>query len=205
MDLRWLLESRSALVIALGAIASIVLSVGLSAIVLVRMPEDYFVHDPPPLRDRLRGEGTARVVAKNALGVVLVALGLVLSIPGVPGQGVLTILLGLALLDTPAKRKLELAIVRQKPVRRALARLRARFGKPPIIMPGRPRRKLRRKVRAAMAKAGVAKPPAETTRGPAASAARTPRRAKPRSRRDRRGPLRLRRRTRSSGHRPARR
>ena len=41
------------------------------------------------------------MIGKNMAGVLLVVLGILLSLPGVPGQGILTILLGIMLLDFP--------------------------------------------------------------------------------------------------------
>jgi hypothetical protein len=57
-----------------------------------------------------------------------------MSLPGVPGQGVLTILLGVMLLDFPGKRNLETRLVRQPRVFRSINALRARFDKPPLIL-----------------------------------------------------------------------
>ena len=49
-----------------------------------------------------------------------------------PGQGLLTILVGLLMLDIPGKRRLELAIVRRGPVLGSINKLRARFRRPPL-------------------------------------------------------------------------
>jgi hypothetical protein len=74
------------------------------------------------------------MAAKNVLGVFLIILGLILSLPGVPGQGILTILLGLIMLDIPGKRPLEARIIQRPTVLAAVNSLRARYGKPPLIM-----------------------------------------------------------------------
>ncbi|HZH33541.1 MAG TPA: hypothetical protein VEX64_01810, partial [Pyrinomonadaceae bacterium] len=74
------------------------------------------------------------VILKNLLGVFLIALGLVLSLPGVPGQGLLTILLGLIMIDIPGKRPLEARIIQRPAIRSAIDTLRARFNKPPLIL-----------------------------------------------------------------------
>jgi hypothetical protein len=71
-------------------------------------------------------------VAKNVLGLALVGLGLLLSLPGVPGQGILTVLIGLILLDFPGKRALERRLVTRPAVLHAINRLRARFNRPPM-------------------------------------------------------------------------
>ena len=74
------------------------------------------------------------VIAKNLLGVFLVLLGILLSLPGVPGQGILTILLGLIMLDIPGKRPLEARIIKRPTVRDAINKLRTRYNKPPLIL-----------------------------------------------------------------------
>jgi hypothetical protein len=71
-------------------------------------------------------------VLRNLLAVALVGLGIILSLPGVPGQGLLTILLGIMLSDFPGKERLERKIVGYPKVLQALNRLRQRFEKPPL-------------------------------------------------------------------------
>jgi hypothetical protein len=104
--------------------------------VLVRLPANYFhpSHGREFLAERhpfLRALGVA---AKNLAGGVLVVAGVVMSLPGVPGQGVLTILLGVMLLDFPGRRGLETRLVRLPRVFRSINALRARFDKPPLIL-----------------------------------------------------------------------
>lgn len=74
------------------------------------------------------------LIVKNVVGGLLVLIGLLLSVPGVPGQGILTILIGLVLIDFPKKRKVERAIVAYPRVNRTVNRLRAGFGKPPFLL-----------------------------------------------------------------------
>lgn len=108
-------------------------------VMVVRMRPDYFLGDLPDdswrrqhpvVRNLLR-------VAKNALGVTLVITGAVLSLPLVPGQGIVTVLLGLSLIDFPGKRSLELRLARQKPVLKAINWIRARADRPPLSLPPR--------------------------------------------------------------------
>jgi hypothetical protein len=66
---------------------------------------------------------------------MLIVVGAVLSIPGVPGQGVLTIVVGLFLVDFPRRQKLERALARRPGVLPALNRLRVRFGRAPLQPP----------------------------------------------------------------------
>lgn len=113
--------------------ASSLVSLAAVTAVLVSLPPGYFRDGAPatswPRSPALRGLWK---VAKNLLGLALVGLGLLLSLPGIPGQGILTILIGLILLDFPGKRSLERRLVTRPAVLRAINRLRARFNRPPM-------------------------------------------------------------------------
>ncbi len=112
-------------------------SIFLVSLLIVRMPADYFDHRKPP--DSWRGRHPAIrifvLIFKNGLGVLLVAVGIVLSIPGVPGQGFLTILIGITLLNFPGKQRLELRIVRSRPVLNAINWIRTKNHRPPLELP----------------------------------------------------------------------
>ena len=127
-----------------GALAVVVVlaSTALALVVLVRLPATYFIQ---PRRGFMEGNHpllrASAIFAKNLLGVVLVVAGIGLSLPGVPGPGIVTLLVGLALLDFPGKRALERRVIRQPRVLAALNALRKRFAAPPLIVeePGAPR------------------------------------------------------------------
>jgi hypothetical protein len=115
-------------------VASFAISLAVVSFILVKIPPDYFQEDRPQefwsgRHPVIRMLG---MVAKNLLGIVLVALGIVMSVPGVPGQGILTILLGIMLLDFPGRQKLERKIVSQPRVLKNVNKLRHRFGKPEL-------------------------------------------------------------------------
>jgi hypothetical protein len=109
------------------------------AFLLVRLPamyfqdfhsRDFWVDRHPALRLTARS-------GKNVVGVILILVGSMLTLPGVPGQGVLTILIGLMLIDLPGKRRLERKIVGRPRILRGLNRLRKRFGRPPLVLGSR--------------------------------------------------------------------
>lgn len=108
---------------------------GLAAsIIVVKLPKDYFTR---PKKGH-KGKGfwkDALWVGKNVLGIVLTLGGVVLMMPGVPGPGVVVILLGLTLTDIPGKHKLLLWIVRHPKVLRSMNKLRHRFGRPDLVKP----------------------------------------------------------------------
>src|SRR5919206_4211036 len=72
-------------------------NLGIVTLILVKLPADHFSKSrktkfwagPRPAIH------AAKVIGKNIGGLLLVALGIVLSLPGVPGQGLLTVLLGI--------------------------------------------------------------------------------------------------------------
>ena len=113
--------------------ASSLVSLAAVTAVLVSLPPNYFRDDAPvapwPRAPVLRGLWK---VAKNVLGLALVGLGLLMSLPGIPGQGILTVLIGIILLDFPGKRRLERRLVARPVVLNAINRLRARFNRPPM-------------------------------------------------------------------------
>ena len=123
--------------IALGVglfLLSLAISFGAIGLVMVKVPPHYF--SPHHERDFMPGSPWlvrwGAVIAKNIAGVLLVALGIILSLPGVPGQGFLTILLGLIFWDIPGKRPLEARIIKRPAVLSSINKLRAKYDKPPL-------------------------------------------------------------------------
>ena len=117
-------------------LGSLVFSFLCIGIVMVKIPENYFSSHYQ--QDFMPGSRWfvrwGAVILKNLFGVFLICLGVVLSLPGVPGQGILTILLGLIMLDIPGKRPLEAQIIKRPAVLSAINDLRARYNKPPLVM-----------------------------------------------------------------------
>ena len=104
------------------------------AVVMVKIPADYFSshYQRDFLPDSSWHVRWGAIAIKNVVGVLLVLLGILLSLPGVPGQGILTILLGLIMLDIPGKRPLEARIIQRPSVLKAINRFRARYERPPL-------------------------------------------------------------------------
>ena len=134
---------------------SALLMVGTLAVIpllIVRMRSDYFLHHAPA-PDTWRGQHPVvrltLLVLKNAVGAAFVIAGLAMLL--LPGQGILTILIGVTLLNFPGKRALELRIVRQRPVLGAINWIRARARRPPLRLPhpegARRRRRAKKRMR----------------------------------------------------------
>ena len=117
-------------------LVSFTISFAAIAIVMVKIPANYF--SPHYQQDFLPDSPFlvrwGAVIVKNIFGVFLIGLGIVLSLPGVPGQGILTILLGLIMVDIPGKRPLEARIIKRPAVLAAINRLREKYDKPPLIL-----------------------------------------------------------------------
>ena len=117
-------------------VVTFAISLAIVSLILVKIPPDYFQEHRP--NQFWSGQHPAvrllGIIGKNILGVLLVALGIVMSIPGVPGQGILTILLGIMLLDFPGRSDLERRIVSQPRVVKNINKLRHRFGKPDLAL-----------------------------------------------------------------------
>lgn len=115
-------------------VGSIVVSALIVGVVVVKIPANYFSshyqQDFLPNTPWIVRWGA--VIAKNVIGVILVAAGIVMLIG--PGQGVLTILIGLIMMDIPGKRPIEAKIINRPTILAAVNDLRARYNKPPLEM-----------------------------------------------------------------------
>ena len=104
--------------------------------IVTRLPPEYFSRQR---RETWRSEfqrplpALVLVLVKNALGFVLALLGLVMLLT--PGQGVLTLLVGLMLMNFPGKYRLERWLVQRAGVLRGLNWLRRRRGQVPFAPP----------------------------------------------------------------------
>lgn len=121
----------------LGVVLSVIGSVGavaLVATVLVKLPADYFCDSSVRafLPHSHRVVRRTLLFLKNVFGAVLLLIGVVLSVPGIPGPGILVILIGLMLLDFRGKRQLERRVISRPVLIRAINGLRRRYGKPPL-------------------------------------------------------------------------
>ena len=106
--------------------------------VLVRLPPQYFdVRYPRTWMKEhhpvLRWVG---LILKNVVGVVFFLAGVAMLF--LPGQGLLTMLIGLSLVDFPGKRRLESKLIGQATVLKTINALRHKFGQPPLTVAGDP-------------------------------------------------------------------
>jgi len=133
----WLKHNEAALFwVGALSLGFVVLSLALVPLLIARLPSDYFAyqhrhgfwlrHLSPTLR-------VGVLAAKNLLGLIVVACGVLMLV--LPGQGLLTLLVGLSLLDFPGKARLKRWLLRRPVVLRSLNRLRRRLHKPDFVGP----------------------------------------------------------------------
>ena len=101
-------------------------------VLVARLPADYFVRTPPPRGARTTG-ATILELLRNALGVVLVIGGVIMLV--LPGQGILTIAIGLLVMEFPGKRRMQIWILRRPVIRKGINWLRTRADRPPLEFP----------------------------------------------------------------------
>lgn len=127
------IQSHEVLIAWMGGLGLLIFLGSLVAmpVIIVLMPQDYFVRmergllQRKPLRQVLH-------VFKNVLGCILLLAGIAMLV--LPGQGLLTILIGLSLIDFPGKHGLQLRLVRIPRIRRSIQWIRHKAGRPPLAL-----------------------------------------------------------------------
>jgi hypothetical protein len=134
---KWLAEQSALEWWLFGVSAGMfVLSPIVAAWFLVRLPSDYFV-EPKRRQSAWRTQKPVMwlvsALGRNLLGAALLLAGVVMLVT--PGQGLLSIVVGLLLVDLPGKFRLERWLLRRKPVGRSINWLRKRAGRDAFQMP----------------------------------------------------------------------
>ena len=132
-----IIQENESLLLILGIVSlvSFVLTLAVIPWVLIKLPSNYFAK---PRRISLIPSDTnpsVRVIlllVKNILGVAIVLLGVVMLV--IPGQGLLTILIGLTLTDFPKKYRMQRWLISRKPVLSSANWLRRKGGRKPLTI-----------------------------------------------------------------------
>ncbi len=132
----WIALNETALwwLAAVSAV-SFVGTIALVPFLVIRIPEDYFAttrrhrwepwaHQHPVIRWSL-------LIAKNIAGYIFITLGIAMLV--LPGQGTLTIIIGIMFINFPGKYRLERWFITRGPVLYTINRLRHRAGHAPLI------------------------------------------------------------------------
>lgn len=116
----------------------VIFIVSLAAIphIVSAIPVDYFHYQHRHHANDHPGHPLVRLTIislKNLLGAILVCAGIIMLFT--PGQGLLSILFGLMIMNYPGKYRLECWIIKRPLILKTVNRLRDRHGKPPLQPP----------------------------------------------------------------------
>lgn len=87
------------------SIGTFFLTILILPLIIISLPEDYFAREKPDgfITRQNRGVRLTLLILKNMGGLILLIMGFLMLF--VPGQGVLTILAGLSVMNFPGKKK----------------------------------------------------------------------------------------------------
>ncbi len=119
------------------SVAMFVLSLVVTPFIVIRMGEDYFLEHREAPEESFKGQHPilrlTAMALKNLFGFILVIAGIAML--ALPGQGLLTIFMGLMLMNFPGKRSLELRIIRIPSIFKSVNWIRAKADHPPLKLP----------------------------------------------------------------------
>lgn len=130
----WMKEHLTPILVitSIGSLVMVVVSLLALPWFIARLPVDYFARvSRPALRESDLRAHPVRRIAKNVVGIVLAVAGFAMLF--LPGQGLLTILIALTLLEFPGKARLEARLVENDTVFSALNWLRRKADKEPFF------------------------------------------------------------------------
>ena len=137
--LEWIINHRTLLGwLGVASVVTFLATLFIVPWLVVRIPADYFTHQK---RHRQAKHGQhpvvqiTMVIAKNILGCFFVVIGFLMLF--VPGQGIMTMLIGVMFLDFPGKYHLERRLASYGPVLRSMNWLRHRTGREPLNKPSK--------------------------------------------------------------------
>lgn len=129
----WVFQYQEVFVwIGLLSFLTFLLGLLLVPFVIMRLPEDYFLFHKINGQASI-GFGGASIlflVLKNFIGGVLLCLGFLMLF--LPGPGLMVVVIGLALLDIPGKRRMLGCVLRIAGIRTVINGLRVRRGRPAL-------------------------------------------------------------------------
>jgi hypothetical protein len=123
-------HKQAAVILTLSSVVMFVGSLLAVPWLISRAPHDFFASDEAT---RKTGGSLPLKLLKNLAGVVLVGAGVAMLL--LPGQGILTLVVGLALIDFPGKHALLVRMAKRPSVLRALNYVRKRAKKEPFDPP----------------------------------------------------------------------
>jgi Putative transmembrane protein (PGPGW) len=129
------LRSNDTVLMWLGILSVVMFLSTLLAVpfIVSRIPTDYFIRaHRPPRYTPISPFHLLWTIFKNVVGIILFAAGIAMLV--LPGQGVLTMLLGVMLMNFPGKYELERQIIQQPTILKALNWMRRRTHRPDLLV-----------------------------------------------------------------------
>ena len=123
------------LILAWVSIGFFFISIAIIPYLVIKMPEDYFLER---FRVRVSKKSVHPIIAqlltgiKNLVGFFFIILGILMLV--LPGQGILTMLMGLFLMNFPGKYRLERKLVSLPKVLKSLNWIRSKANKPQLMV-----------------------------------------------------------------------
>lgn len=123
------------IVLAWISVSLLIISIVVIPWIVIKIPQNYF-HER--YRVRVAKQSNHPLIAqfftglKNVIGFLFIFLGILMLV--LPGQGILTILIGLFMMNFPGKYRLEKKIVSAPKVLQSLNWIRAKANKPPLML-----------------------------------------------------------------------
>lgn len=125
--------------LGLLSLATFLLSLLLIPFLISRASVDYFLIHATIVEQRHKRHPALAFTIKiirNCLGCVLCLAGFMMLF--LPGQGVITILIGVSLLDVRGRQRVMNALIHRPSLQHALNWIRQKTGKPPFNFPPKP-------------------------------------------------------------------
>jgi len=119
--------------LTIASVIGLVASLVLIPWILIQIPSDYFSHKKRQKHQWHNDLPIFRLVfllMKNILGVIFIISGIIMLF--IPGQGIITIIIGVILADFPYKYKIEQWIISHPAILRYINELRAQAKQSPI-------------------------------------------------------------------------
>ncbi len=107
-----------------------IISLFLIPYLLGLMPLNYFLKNSENKLKIRRPFNLMKLILKTLTGFILLIIGIIMLVT--PGQGLISILLGLFLMEFPGKRQLELKLINHNLTFKTLNWLRSKANKPPF-------------------------------------------------------------------------
>jgi len=130
------LAAEYAVWLVAGSLLTIAIGIFIGPWLILRLPADYFTWRRRRAMRATRQHPAVHLLlttAKNVVGAILVVAGICLFF--LPGQGIITLLAGLIVMNYPGKFRLERWLVSRPRVLPALNWLRHRYGRDLLLEP----------------------------------------------------------------------